>query len=96
MFSYIIFLSVSFFFHVRYGTDPQSMILEDVNCSSSAYLTISQCPFRTVYSSYCQSNSRDVIVTCCELSMSFNCICIQLYVYKYILLYTSTHVLVVR
>ena len=74
MFSYIIFLSVSFFFHIRYGTDFRSTILEDVDCSSSAYLTISQCSFRTVYSSYCQLNSRDVIVTCCELSFSFNCI----------------------
>ena len=75
MFGYIIHLSVSFF-HIRYGTDLRSTILEDVDCSSSAYLTISQCSFSTLYSSYCQSNSRDVIVICCELSLIFNCICI--------------------
>ena len=55
---------------LRYGTDLNSMVIEDVSCSTSNYLVLLQCDVSSQYSTYCNNNNRDVVVTCCE------CMCI--------------------
>ena len=49
-----------------YGTDSNSMLLDDVNCANNNYLTILQCSFSTYIDSGCvNSNSYDATVYCC-------------------------------
>ena len=55
---------------LRYGTDVNSMVIEDVSCSTSNYLVLLQCDVSSQYSTYCNNNNRDAVVTCCE------CMCI--------------------
>ena len=49
-----------------YGTDYNSMLLDDVNCVNNNYLTIFQCYFSTYIDSGCTSNSYDATVSCCQ------------------------------
>ena len=50
----------------RFGTDTNSILLEDVGCSSSDYLVLLQCRYSYQYSSYCNDDSRDAFVVCCK------------------------------
>ena len=50
-----------------YGTDNNSMILDDVNCPHNSYLTILQCSYSTVIDSGC-TNSYDATVHCCKFA----------------------------
>ena len=52
-----------------YGTDNNSMILDDVNCPHNNYLTILQCSFSTSIDSGCNNNnSYDSTVDCCKFA----------------------------
>ena len=55
-------------FHLlySYGNDTNSMLLEDVDCSSSNYLVLLQCSYRSRYSFYCNDHDRDAFVVCCK------------------------------
>ena len=59
---------------LRYGTDLNSMVIEDVSCSTSNYLVLLQCDVSSQYSTYCNNNNRDVVVTCCEYMCIVNII----------------------
>ena len=50
----------------RYGVDLNSTAVEDVSCTYSSYLSISQCSLSSQYSSNCSSDSYDLVVTCCK------------------------------
>ena len=50
----------------NYGTDTNQMIMNDVNCLNSNYLTLLQCSFSTYIDSGC-TNSYDATVYCCKL-----------------------------
>ena len=57
-----------FIYNCRFGLDTQyPIILDNVDCSTSSYLTILQCSYSTIISSSCVHGSNDVSVTCCEL-----------------------------
>ncbi|XP_019859785.1 PREDICTED: neurotrypsin-like [Amphimedon queenslandica] len=50
-----------------YGTDTNQMIIDDVNCANSNYLTLLQCSFSTYIDSGCtNTNSYDATVYCCK------------------------------
>ena len=59
------FISNFFPLSFRYGNDSRSTSLDDVSCSSSSYLAITQCSFSTFISSL-RTDNTDVIVACCE------------------------------
>ena len=48
------------------------IILDNVDCSTSNYLTILQCGHSTFISSSCDHGSDDVSVTCCKLLTNIN------------------------
>ncbi|XP_019855599.1 PREDICTED: deleted in malignant brain tumors 1 protein-like isoform X1 [Amphimedon queenslandica] len=49
----------------NYGTDTNQMIIDDVNCANSNYLTLLQCSFSTYIDSGCtNTNSYDATVYC--------------------------------
>ena len=50
-----------------FGSDSYSIILDDVNCSTSNYLVILQCSYSTTIDSNCVNGRDDASVTCCEL-----------------------------
>uniref|UniRef100_A0A1X7SXN5 SRCR domain-containing protein n=1 Tax=Amphimedon queenslandica TaxID=400682 RepID=A0A1X7SXN5_AMPQE len=51
----------------NYGTDTNQMIIDDVKCGNSNYLTLSQCSFSTYIDSGCtNTNSYDATVYCCK------------------------------
>ena len=55
-----------------YGTDGSLMIIDDVSCYRSDYLTILQCYYSTYIDSGCvNSNSYDATVYCCMLIHTF-------------------------
>ena len=60
-------LNYNILYFYSYGTDTNSTLLEDVNCSSSSYLVLLQCNYNFHYSSYCNSHSHDAFVVCCKL-----------------------------
>ena len=52
----------------NYGTDTNQMIMNDVNCLNSNYLTLLQCSFSTyIYYSCSISDTYDATVYCCKL-----------------------------
>ena len=54
--------------NLQFGLDTQYPItLDNVDCSTSNYLTILQCHYSTFISSNCNHRSDDVSVTCCKL-----------------------------
>ena len=69
LFSYV-FCSLKWFTGIyifnRYGADPASTLLEDVDCYSSSYLVLLQCSYSSQYSTYCNINIRDAFVACCK------------------------------
>ena len=86
-------MSNSFPLSFRYGSDSSRTIIGGVSCSSSNYLAITQCSFRSAtFSSSC-SDIDDVIVTCCKflskyfqyvvypINDSFNCFYFSIIVY---------------
>ena len=51
-----------------YGSDSNPIIIDDVNCGNSNYLTLSQCSFSTYIDSGCtNTNSYDATVYCCKI-----------------------------
>ena len=54
----------------RFGVDQNSTAVEDVSCTYNNYLSISQCSLSSQYSSFCSSNSYDLVVTCCKFSFT--------------------------
>ena len=62
----------------RFGVDLNSTAVENVYCSYSSYLSISQCSLSNQFSSFCSSDSYDLVVTCCKFLhiYIFACICI--------------------
>ena len=55
-------------YNCRFGLDTEYPItLDNVDCSTSNYLTILQCGYSTFISSSCDHGMDDVSVTCCEL-----------------------------
>ena len=65
-----------------YGTDTSQMIMNDVNCLNSNYLTLLQCSFSTHIDSGCtNTNSYDATVYCCKLLYHLS------YIYKSWLLF---------
>ena len=65
-----VFLNV-FSFLYSFGIDYHSTSLDVVVCSSSQYLNILQCSYRTQPS--CIGDNRDAFVTCCESIMYIIC-----------------------
>ena len=66
----------------NYGTDTNQMIMNDVNCLNSNYLTLLQCSFSTHIDSGCtNTNSYDATVYCCKLLYHLS------YIYKSWLLF---------
>ena len=59
-------LNYNILYLYSYGTDANSTLLEDVDCSSSSYLVLLQCSYRSPYSTYCNDNNRDAVVVCCK------------------------------
>ena len=55
-----------FHYSSSYGTDTSATLLDDVDCSSSSYLTLQQCTLTTTISLTCTSNSEDAYVVCCK------------------------------
>ena len=55
----------------RFGVDQNSTAVENVYCSYSNYLSISQCSLSSQYSSNCSSDSYDLVVTCCKFLCVF-------------------------
>ena len=50
-----------------YGTDYYDMILDDLHCVSSAYLSIAQCVYSSIIDRECpKTNNYDATVTCCK------------------------------
>ena len=52
-----------------FGSDFYSIILAEVDCSTSNYLVILQCSFVTYISTLCRNGRDDASVTCCELTV---------------------------
>ena len=51
-----------------YGSDSNPIIIDDVHCGNSNYLTLSQCSFSTYIDSGCtNTNSYDATVYCCKI-----------------------------
>ena len=57
--------------HYRFGTDSVSIVIDDVQCITSSYLTILQCPYSIFIDSNCVNGVSDASVTCCESELSF-------------------------
>ena len=72
----------------RFGVDQNSTAVEDVSCTYSSYLSLSQCSLSRQHSSFCSSDSYDLVVTCCKFSI-FSCVHLMkrltgsLFVYMY-------------
>ena len=52
--------------NIRYGTDGNATLIEDVACSVSDYLTLLQCSIDDQYSTECSNDNLDVVINCCE------------------------------
>ena len=54
------------FLYYSYGTDKNSMLLDNVNCHHNNYLIILQCSYSTYIDVKCNANSFDATVYCCK------------------------------
>ena len=52
--------------HIRYGTDSNATLIEDVSCSIGTYLTLLQCSAYAQYSTECSNDNLDLVINCCE------------------------------
>ena len=53
--------------NIRYGTDGNASLIEDVSCSIRSYLTLLQCSVADTYSTECSNyNYLDLVINCCE------------------------------
>ena len=52
--------------NIRYGTDGNASLIEDVSCSIRSYLTLLQCNVYDTYSTDCSNHNLDLVINCCE------------------------------
>ena len=54
------------YFLYSYGFDRLRLLIDNLSCRTSNYLTIFQCGYNTSISSSCSSPDDDVTVVCCK------------------------------
>ena len=52
--------------NIRYGTDGNATLMENVSCSIDTYLTLLQCSVNAQYSTACSNDNLDLVINCCE------------------------------
>ena len=64
--------------NIRYGTDGNAALIEDVSCSIGTYLTLLQCSVNDTYSTECFNDNLDLVINCCEYIYIYESECVIL------------------
>ena len=79
-----------------FGSDSYSIILDDVDCSTSNYLVILQCSFSTYIDYNCINGlDDDASVTCCEISNNLQHVLSMLYKYMLVQYLTIIAIIII-
>ena len=69
--------------NIRYGTDGNASLIEDVSCSIRSYLTLLQCNVYDTYSTECSNhNYLDLVINCCEYYVKVHVLIYHLATFK--------------